>query len=63
LQVEVLRSQMGPTSLTPLALFIVPTRELGAQLALLLFRLLGGSAEVYKPGDDANMFTYQGTSV
>eukprot|EP00959_Pyramimonas_sp_CCMP1952_P019826 418699-Pyramimonas_sp.AAC.1 len=61
--VELLRSQMGPTSLQPLALFLVPTRELGAQLALLIFQLMGGNlggADNRSPGDTSNMYTYEG---
>jgi len=58
--VEILRSQMGPTSLQPLALFLVPTRELGAQLALLIWRLLGGNDSERTPGDETNIFTYEG---
>lgn len=46
--------------LQPLALLLVPTRELGAQLALLAWRLLGGNLARKGPGDPANMFTYEG---
>ena len=59
MQVEMLRSQMGPSTLQPLALFLVPTRELGAQLALLIWQLLGGNDSSRNPGDPANMFTYE----
>ena len=43
----------------PLALMMVPTRELGAQLAIMVSRLLGGNSVERRPGDPANMFTYQ----
>lgn len=39
---------------------VVPHRELGVQVSLLLFRLLGGSVNVGVPGERANMFTYFG---
>ena len=65
MQVEMIRAQAGTQMLTPLALIVVPTRELGAQIALLIYRMLGGSVRTgpngYGPGDQANMFTYMGT--
>jgi hypothetical protein len=44
----------------PQAVVVVPHRELGRQLALLIYRLLGGSVANGLPGDRANMFTYTG---
>lgn len=55
-----IRAQNGQKMLQPLALLVVPTRELGAQLALLTWRLLGGTVSNRGPGDEANMFTYIG---
>ena len=50
---------------SPLALIVVPTRELGVQTALILFELVGGNTrrlqtELYDPGNAANMFKYKG---
>uniref|UniRef100_A0A7S2JR01 RNA helicase n=1 Tax=Leptocylindrus danicus TaxID=163516 RepID=A0A7S2JR01_9STRA len=50
---------------SPLALIVVPTRELGVQLALNLFELVGGNTrrtktDLYAPGSTANMFKYKG---
>ena len=50
---------------SPLALIVVPTRELGVQLALNLFELVGGNTrrtktDLYAPGSAANMFKYKG---
>lgn len=50
---------------SPLALIVVPSRELGVQTALLLFELVGGNTrrtktELYDPGNAANMFKYKG---
>ncbi|GLC37061.1 hypothetical protein PLESTB_001395900 [Pleodorina starrii] len=44
----------------PQAVVLVPTLELGVQVALLAFRLLGGNVSTGRPGDAANMFTYFG---
>lgn len=47
----------------PAALIIVPTLELGAQVALAAYRLFGGSITSpaqARPGDDSNMYTYTG---
>ena len=56
---------------TPVALIVVPTRELGVQVSLLAYRILGGGPtnptlqpyshpSRYSPGGRANMFSYQG---
>ena len=56
---------------TPAVLVVVPTRELGVQVSMLCYRLLGGgttnpSLQPYThpsrfvPGGKANMFSYQG---
>jgi len=50
---------------SPLAVILVPTRELGVQIALNLFELVGGNTrrtktELYDPGNSANMFKYKG---
>lgn len=44
----------------PALLIVVPTFELGAQAALLTYRLLGGSISARRPGDPGNMFSYAG---
>ncbi|KAG2444058.1 hypothetical protein HYH02_009001 [Chlamydomonas schloesseri] len=44
----------------PQAVMVVPTMELGVQVALLAFKLLGGNISSGRPGDAANMFTYFG---
>ncbi|GIL51789.1 hypothetical protein Vafri_7708 [Volvox africanus] len=44
----------------PQGLVVVPTMELGVQVALAAFRLLGGNVSAGRPGDQANMFTYFG---
>jgi len=55
----------------PVLMVVVPSRELGVQVSLLAYRLLGGSpsnptlqpfahASRYEPGNAANMFTYTG---
>ncbi len=38
----------------------MPTTELGVQIVMLIYRLLGGSVNKGIPGDAANMFTYDG---
>ena len=44
----------------PLALIVVPTRELGVQIVMLIFKLFGGSVNPGIPGERANMFRYKG---
>lgn len=44
----------------PAALIIVPTRELGVQVVMLVYKLFGGSVNPGVPGERANMFRYQG---
>ena len=44
----------------PHAVIVVPTRELGVQVVMLIFRLFGGSLSLGLPGAGANMFTYLG---
>ena len=44
----------------PAALIVVPTRELGVQSVMLIYKLFGGSVNPGVPGGGANMFTYQG---
>lgn len=44
----------------PQAVIVVPHRDLGVQIALLIYRLFGGSINPGVPGNDANMFTYSG---
>ena len=44
----------------PQAVLIVPHRELGVQLALIIYRMFGGSVNAGVPGEKANMFTYFG---
>ena len=39
---------------------VVPQRELGVQICLLIYKLFGGSLSSRLPGDQANMFTYTG---
>jgi len=56
---------------TPLAVVVVPTRELGVQVSTLCYMLLGGSRNnpkimperipiQYQPGSKTNMFSYKG---
>jgi DEAD/DEAH box helicase/UvrB/uvrC motif len=44
----------------PGALIIVPTRELGVQAVMLIYKLYGGSINPGVPGERANMFRYHG---
>eukprot|EP00891_Asterochloris_glomerata_P003480 jgi/Astpho2/3480/Aster-08115 len=44
----------------PQLVVIVPQRELGVQICLLIYKLFGGSLSSRLPGDQANMFTYKG---
>ena len=47
----------------PQAVIVVPHRELGVQITLLAYRLLGGSINNgSKPGEKATLFTYTGPS-
>lgn len=39
---------------------VVPTRELGTQMALLMYRLYGGNTKLGEPGHEANIYTYTG---
>lgn len=41
-------------------MIVVPTRELGVQIVMLIYKLFGGSVNPGIPGDNANMFTYNG---
>lgn len=56
---------------TPAILIVVPTRELGVQVSMIAYRLLGGGAtnptlqpythpSRFQPGGKANMFSYSG---
>jgi hypothetical protein len=44
----------------PQAVVVVPTRELGVQLVMLVYRLFGGSVNQGVPGQGGNMFDYHG---
>jgi hypothetical protein len=44
----------------PQAVIIVPHRELGVQICMLVYRLLGGSVNAGVPGEKATMFSYFG---
>ena len=44
----------------PQLVIMVPTRELGVQIVMLIYKLFGGSVNSQVPGDAANMFTYTG---
>ena len=44
----------------PQLLIVVPTRELGVQLVMLVYRLYGGSVNQGVPGLAGNMFEFQG---
>jgi superfamily II DNA/RNA helicase len=44
----------------PQLLVLVPTFELGTQVALLVYKLFGGNISSQRPGDPANLFTYEG---
>ncbi|KIZ03363.1 hypothetical protein MNEG_4594, partial [Monoraphidium neglectum] len=44
----------------PQLLVLVPTFELGTQVALLVYKMFGGNISSQRPGDPANMFTYFG---
>jgi hypothetical protein len=44
----------------PQLLVVVPTRELGVQCVMLIYRLFGGSVNQGVPGQGGNMFEYEG---
>ena len=44
----------------PQAVIVVPTRELGVQVVMLIYKLFGGSVNPGIPGERANMFRYRG---
>ncbi|KAK9856421.1 hypothetical protein WJX84_004394, partial [Apatococcus fuscideae] len=44
----------------PQAVIVAPTRELGVQIVMLIYKLLGGTTSARQPGDPANMFQYIG---
>ena len=44
----------------PQLLVVVPTRELGVQAVMLVYKLFGGSVHAGIPGDPTNMFSYRG---
>ena len=44
----------------PQLVIMVPTRELGVQIVMLIYKLFGGAVNSQIPGDAANMFTYTG---
>ncbi|DBA85379.1 TPA: hypothetical protein ACH3X2_006058 [Trebouxia sp. C0005] len=44
----------------PQLVIMVPTRELGVQIVMLIYKLYGGAVNSQVPGDAANMFTYTG---
>lgn len=44
----------------PQAVIVAPTRELGVQIVMLIYKLLGGTTSARQPGDPANMFQYTG---
>ncbi|DBA95016.1 hypothetical protein WJX77_005449 [Trebouxia sp. C0004] len=44
----------------PQLVIMVPTRELGVQIVMLIYKLYGGAVNSQVPGDAANMFTYNG---
>lgn len=41
-------------------MIIVPTKELGVQTVMLIYKLFGGSVHSGVPGDPTNMFSYSG---
>lgn len=41
-------------------MIVVPHRELGVQITMLIYRLFGGSVNAGIPGSGANMFSYMG---
>lgn len=53
-------SRITPGQLGPQCVVLVPTRELGVQTALLVYKLWGGSVNPGLPGLAGNMFAYTG---
>lgn len=45
---------------SPQLIILVPTKELGVQIALLVWKLFGGNISSRLPGDASNMFQYSG---
>lgn len=45
---------------SPLCLVLVPTRELGVQIVMLVYKLFGGSVNAGVPGEASNMFSFTG---
>ena len=41
-------------------MIVVPTKELGVQTVMLIYKLFGGSIHSGIPGDPTNMFSYSG---
>ena len=41
-------------------MIVVPTKELGVQTVMLIYKLFGGSLNSGIPGDPTNMFSYSG---
>ena len=44
----------------PGVLIVVPSRELGVQITMLIYHLLGGNVSKRQPGDSGNMFRFAG---
>ena len=44
----------------PQLLIVVPTKELGVQTVMLIYKLFGGSVNSGIPGEPTNMFNYSG---
>ena len=44
----------------PQAVIVVPHRDLGVQITLLVFKLFGGNVSSGTPGDSGNMFSFTG---
>lgn len=44
----------------PQLMIVVPTKELGVQTVMLIYKLFGGSMNSGIPGDPTNMFSYSG---
>ena len=44
----------------PQLMIVVPTKELGVQTVMLIYKLFGGSVNSGVPGDPTNMFGYTG---
>lgn len=54
------RRRRPPPPAGPQLLVLVPTFELGTQVALLVYKLFGGNISSRRPGDEANIFQYLG---